>query len=401
MSRLSFAALTAAAILLPAICAAQVPANLDPHMDKRLVTGSCSACHAGHGASRSPMLPRTLNAVCLDCHDTNSRNAQMVSEGRLASDAQPQLLGTAFAQPSTHPLTDSAMSRHEQGAVTCTSCHTPHRGQAPGAARGAGPDGTRKVSPRDPNRFEYELCGECHGIGDLPAQKSLNLTDTENLLSANNRSYHPVEAPSNERAPSVPPGLTGRFVNCTDCHGNDDPNSPRGPHGSSVPFLLLADYTTADGSEESESTYALCYRCHRRQDVLESISFPEHGEHIVEFKASCATCHSGHGSVDNRSLIRFGEETTIGGVSRSVSTDRLEFVSDGPGSGACFLTCHDDDHGPRAYGSMKVLLEERGVFGLDSAPIGVPLGVPRHPSRRVLPGGDVKQPEAREPQIPP
>jgi hypothetical protein len=70
----------------------------------------------------------------------------------------------------------------------------------------------------------------------------------------------------------------------------------------------------------------------------------------VEERATCASCHDPHGSVDNRALIRFGEETYLGGAGPSLSTGRLAFVSAGPGSGTCYLTCHGVDHAATGYG---------------------------------------------------
>jgi hypothetical protein len=54
--------------------------------------------------------------------------------------------------------------------------------------------------------------------------------------------------------------------------------------------------------------------------------------------------------VNNRALIRFGEETFDVGVGPSVEAGRLEFISDAPGSGTCYVTCHGYDHSPGYYG---------------------------------------------------
>ena len=90
--------------------------------------------------------------------------------------------------------------------------------------------------------------------------------------------------------------------------------------------------------------------------MLSSSAFPEHRRHIVELKASCATCHNAHGSVQNRALIRFGEETVVAGVSPSGRTGRLAFDSTGPGAGNCYLSCHGEDHAPASYGSVRPAL---------------------------------------------
>lgn len=332
----------------------------NPHVDRGLNSGGCRSCHEGHGASGSPMLPMGQREMCLQCHGSPGRLQAMVARGLVAGNARPEQMDGVFGLASVHPITAEAFSRRQQGAVTCTSCHAAHRGSAQEPSEDE-PGGQRRLSQRDATEFEFELCQECHGSGGAGTQ---DLLDISRLFTPENRSFHPVEAPAVEGSSSVIPALSGREVNCTDCHGNANRGGPKGPHGSPVPFLLRANYTTTDGSSESPTVYALCYRCHRREMVLSESPFPMHGEHIDEKRASCATCHSPHGSVENRALIRFGEETTVAGVSPSISAGRLEYVSDGPGSGACFLTCHGVDHGPEAYGSMKGLLEMLGRDGL-------------------------------------
>ena len=341
-------------------------ASVNPHVDPSLNPGSCRSCHAGHGQSGSPMLPSAQRELCFNCHGSPARIQGMVARGLLSGSARPTQLDITFDLPYAHPITIEAFSRREMGAVTCTSCHAPHRGN-PQALESAEPTGERRLSPRNPSRFEFELCQDCHGSGGASTQ---DLTDISRLLVPENRSFHPVQAPTVDSSPSVIPSLAGREINCTDCHGNSNPGGPRGPHGSVVPFMLRANYTTVDGAQERPSSYALCYKCHRRQIVLDSPVFPEHGKHIVDEESSCATCHNPHGAVTNRALIRFGEEVFVAGVSPSVKTGRLEFISDGPGSGACYLTCHGEDHSPEAYGSMKLMLE----LGVDTPRTRAPRG---------------------------
>jgi len=337
-------ALIAAATLMLLALAARTRAVVDPHVDIGKVAGGCMACHRGHGAPRSPMLPVAQVALCLRCHGSASALERRIADGDVAAGARPALLDGVLAQPWVHPLDRGAFSRDGTQGVTCTSCHAPHRGLP--AGRDAMASGRPYRSTRDPGRLEYELCQRCHGGA---GSGTASLTDISRLTSPSNRSYHPIEAPVMATAPSVRAELAGREINCTDCHGNSDPGGPRGPHGSAVPFLLRARYATADGGPESAATYALCYDCHRRAAVLDG-AFPEHRRHVVELRTSCATCHNAHGSVRNAALIRFGEETVIGGVAPSLTSGRLAFVSDGPGSGACYLTCHGVDHAPATYG---------------------------------------------------
>ena len=204
---------------------------IDPHMDAGLLPGQCQACHAGHGESGSPMLPASQAEVCLSCHGSESDRNRMIARGLLAPSARPQLMAPTRDQAFVHPITEGTFSRYESGAVTCTSCHSPHRGMRGRVAgdrrlggrgvvgsRGVAPTGTRKPSPRDPVRFEYEMCGNCHGGDDTPRGG----LDAGDLFDPSNRSYHPVEAPATSTSPSVQTDYQGNEINCTDCHGNDD-----------------------------------------------------------------------------------------------------------------------------------------------------------------------------------
>lgn len=339
----------ASTLFLAGVCAGSGTVRaLDPHLDPGLVSASCAACHEGHGVSRSPMLPAPQTAVCLTCHGTQAEADRLAAAGSMTFSAEPQLLSFVLSQPYTHPLSPEAFSRRETGAVTCTSCHSAHRASPQSAAGAPTMSGTRKLSPRDSSRFEYELCQSCHGTEGISTQ---SLLDLSRLFNPSSRSYHPVEAPALDRSPSTLPALAGREINCTDCHGNSDASGPAGPHGSAVRYLLVDEYPTADGSAESPAAYPLCYRCHDRERVLDESPFPLHRLHVVEARSSCATCHSSHGSVDNRALVRYGEETFVGGVGPSLATGRLAFDSSSPGEGSCQLTCHGVDHAPETYGT--------------------------------------------------
>ncbi len=314
-------------------------ASLNPHVDPGVVVAGCNSCHRGHGQSRSPMLGAAQKEVCLSCHGTAGQVDRLVAREVLAAGARPTLMSRVFDQPFRHRLDDRVFSRREPG-VTCTSCHSPHR-SAPGPGSGSGPSGVRKLSPRNPNRFEYQLCADCHG-GRGPA-----LVDVGGLFEPHNRSYHPLQIASVERSPSIVPALAGREISCTDCHGNSDPSGPRGPHGSDVRHLLRWRYATVDGSAGSDDAYALCYSCHRSEQVLADESrFPFHRLHVVDQRTACATCHDPHGSVQNRALIRYQATGTVAPSASGV----LLFRSTSPGDGTCYLTCHGRNHDPEVYG---------------------------------------------------
>jgi len=366
---------TLALYVLAAGVSVTVAMAANPHLDRSIVQSGCPACHESHGVSRSPMLPAPQTEVCLSCHGSKARADQQVSRGVMSPNANLQLLTPTLAQPFTHPISEDAYSRREPGVVTCTSCHTPHRSTTNFSQRLI-PLGQQKLSTRNPTRPEFQLCESCHGDQGVDTQ---NLLDISHLINPNNSSFHPIESSAPGTSPSVVPRLAGQVINCTDCHGNSKQAGPRGPHGSDFRYILTLQYVTVDGDRESLSTYALCYGCHEREAVLETSPFPQHGMHIVGQRASCATCHNAHGSVDNRALVRFGEETIIGGVSPSVTTGLLRFESSGQGSGACYLTCHGVDHNPKTYGGEMGIIEtlsgpQLQPFGLDveSVPGGQP-----------------------------
>ncbi len=323
--------------------------GIDSHMDPSLVPSGCPACHRGHGEPRSPMLPAPQTQLCLSCHGSRAGLDRRAARGDVAPGTRSTSLSSTLSSPFVHPMSDEAFSRHEPGAVTCTSCHSPHRG-LPLRGPGARITGMRRISPRNPNRFEYELCMSCHGGEGFDSRSPL---DIGRLFNQSSRSSHPVVAPSTGSSRSIAPALAGREINCTDCHGNSDPSGPRGPHGSTVRHILVAGYNTVDGSPESSGAYALCYSCHDRDRLLDSSSFPQHRLHVVDERTSCATCHSPHGSIRNRALIRIGEETLPTGISPSLQTGLLSFISSGPGSGTCYLTCHGVDHAPKGYGAIE------------------------------------------------
>jgi predicted CXXCH cytochrome family protein len=365
--------------------AASIVLAANPHLDRSIVQSGCPACHESHGASRSPMLPAPQTEVCLSCHGSKAEADQQVSRGVMSPNANLQLLTETLAQPFTHPISGDAYSRHEPGVVTCTSCHTPHRSTT-NVAKRLIPLGQQKLSTRNPTRLEFQLCESCHGDQGVDTQ---NLLDISHLINPNNSSFHPIESSAPGTSPSVVPRLAGQVINCTDCHGNSKQAGPRGPHGSDFRYILTLQYVTVDGDRESLSTYALCYGCHEREAVLEASPFPQHNMHIVGQRASCATCHNAHGSVDNRALIRFGEETIIGGVSPSVTSGQLRFESSAQGSGACYLTCHGVDHNPKTYGGEMPVFDtlagpQTGPFGIrqQSTPPAGPAQPRKKPSRR-------------------
>jgi len=322
------------------------------HLDSSLVPGSCSACHRGHGVSDSPMLPAPQKQVCLSCHGSEAKSSEAVARGLLSPTARPRPVASALSQPFVHPVDDHAFSRREAGVVTCSSCHSPHRGSV---RQLSGDRAAASRSTLDPGDAQFELCGSCH-TGNGKAARDPG--DIDGLLNPRNESFHPVKSPARGASPSLRSALAGSEMSCSNCHGSDDASRDTGPHGSSVAFILRASYSTLDGVDESQQTYRLCYGCHDREAVLGSQDFPEHRRHVVDLKTSCATCHNPHGSYASRALIRFEDDATLASVAPSMQANRIAFKSTGPGSGLCYLTCHGFDHAPAGYGTAAALQDD-------------------------------------------
>ena len=327
MPKLPFLRLLAALTLLAAPAAAG-PTNA--HFDPTKFVKPCSPCHQGHGAPGTPRLAGGTTEFCLKCHETASRSAPRKAALGLGGAANPQDIRTEFTKPVTH------------SRATCFECHSAH------VQKVVVPAGFQAASPKRPLRFEVDLCLSCHGTRGL---QGADPHDLSKLFVASNPSYHPILAGGHPAGvPSLlAPYTAASLMNCTDCHTNDDPSGPRGPHGSRVLKLLGRNYSLVDGQVESASTYALCYGCHGRDSILSDVSFSLHRKHVVDVKASCATCHNPHGATAARALVRFNEPFPTSGVTAS-SSGRLEFISTSPSRGTCYLTCHGKNHDPLTYG---------------------------------------------------
>lgn len=348
-------ALLGTLLLVPLMAvAAQVPV----HLDRQVMADGCASCHVGFDFTNGGG-----SGKCLTCHGPSGNLPKSMASMR----GQLQDVSREFQKTYRHPVFDKqgihsarevlpeispAQPRHAE----CADCHSPH--YVSPATPYAGLKGRRVGNFAAPITKEYELCYSCHAESANLPLKSVNKRIEFN---SNNPSFHPVEdegknqavvslmRPYRERKTTAGDIST---IRCADCHGSEDPNSPRGPHGSKYEGILVENFSTGDGVQESPYAYALCYRCHRRTSILANESFPHHSRHITgerNFKGggtSCHTCHSSHGSPENRYLIRFNRSY----VTES-STGKLKFVEKGTYNfhGECWLTCHGVDHNPKTY----------------------------------------------------
>ena len=350
-----------------------------PHTEESTVANNgCENCHKPHTAGNAE---RILNYAveetnCLVCHNGNIDNPAAI-----------QNIEAEFSKFSTHPITltqgiHDAAENNVVGTkhVECFDCHNPHAANATSplnGARGVNINGTDITAINYPQ----EVCYRCHGdSSDTHAPSGITsrqFVQTNTRLehnSGNSMSYHPVASPIGNST-TVPSLITGSIpltlggtvehggtISCTDCHNNDqNPNNgaggtgPSGPHGSANARLLERNYSTIDETTESATQYAMCYKCHDRDSLLNNDliagyeSFPRHDFHITGTGAAptrnmstpCNVCHDPHASGSQKKLVNF--DTSI-----VTPNGTLEFKYDAV-NGQCTLSCHGQDHSPCGY----------------------------------------------------
>lgn len=329
------------------------------HLDKKNMQYGCAACHLGFDFTNGGGASR-----CISCHGPSSNNNVGLASQNIHLPDISKEFSKNFKHPvftgkrNTHsaretlPETDPAIPRH----VDCADCHSAHFVTADNPF--AGLTGKKVGNFTAPITKEFELCYLCHSdSANLPIKS----TNKKLEFALTNKSYHPVEGegrnlsvisllrPYREKKTA---SNDISVIKCADCHGSDDQNSPKGPHGSKYEGLLVENYSTSDGVVESDFAYGLCYKCHKRTSILNNESFPFHSRHITgerNFKGggtSCYTCHNSHGSVENRYLLKFNRD-----IVKESSSGKLQFVEKGVNTfhGECYLTCHGVDHNPKTY----------------------------------------------------
>lgn len=351
----------------------------------------CMNCHKPHSAGGKQRLLTSQyeEEVCFPCHDGAVATKDIKTQFNKISkhDVSRYTIGiTASAHDPVENTTPTNISGH----VECVDCHNPHAAnertaQAPYTS-GASDNVTgvdQNGSGINPVTKEYEICFKCHADTnqDTPKiQRVVNGTNTRLDFSSSNPSFHPViESRLGIDAPSLNPASIYRQdinaasqIYCTDCHGDDSVDfmgaDTRGPHGSNFAPILRERYETTQGTTEDFASYALCYRCHNRQSLIDdtvnqlygtSLGHPGHLGSTV--KAPCSACHDPHGVPDD---IGTGSHTHLINFDTLIVTpapgETVPFFTDnGMRAGSCTLTCHD------AMGVTKIHVP--GYAGSDPA----------------------------------
>ena len=334
--------------------------------ENTVAANACGSCHTPHAAGTRQRLLTVAgeNQDCYVCHNGN------VAAQNIEAEFNKPSAHSVTAVATVHDPTEDPINAPRHAA--CADCHNPHAAKsaiatAPNANGAlAGVTGVNAAGTVvEPLAREYELCYRCHADSNNrgPARVSRQFVQTNARLEfhTGNASYHPVVLPG--RNPTVPslisPMTVSSQIYCTDCHNNNDSAGPHGPHGSTYVPILERRQELSDYESENSAIYAMCYKCHDRQSILNNQSFPYHRLHIVDQKTACATCHDSHGLAENPHLINFN----LLYCSPS-SNGRLEYISTGPQAGNCSVTCHGKDHNAQTYPTaLPPMLRQPGKRG--------------------------------------
>ena len=306
----------------------------ETHLDSSRVPGGCGACHRGHGERATMMLVQQKEELCFSCHGLPKKgfadgNGMDVYSVILKNSRHPVVETSHLHVPGEQIPESSVGARRHVSCFDCHNVHKSEKGNAIKGVRGYSGRGSRVKQLRK----EFELCYSCHGDGGNAGNETIDVSID---FSPSNPSFHPVESfGRNHVIPSLRKGyLSSSLITCSDCHGNDDPSGPKGPHGSIYEPILKYRYIRTQGPESS-SAYELCYSCHDRTNILNDMSFKAHKVHVVYNQISCAQCHDSHGSRINTSLITFDESAVFPN-----SSGEMTYMPMVQGRPRCYLSCH-------------------------------------------------------------
>lgn len=296
--------------------------------------------------------------LCLQCHGNGVNGRQAPGAADIATSIYSRF-GHNVAISGAHSDTETLGSLQTNRHAECVDCHDPHAAKAgthtQGLAVGGdvlrGAIGVKPTWPSTPmstpttltpvrmgsrgDEPEAYLCLKCHsGTGGLPASErradgsTYTPTDVAAEFNPNNASFHNVlgvggmktvfnvggvdyfwSRPADSQY--LKPGWTADSqVTCSDCHTSGSMTAAKGPHGSSVEFMIdpayPADYSYAslDFREVDgvwPSGQLICTKCHvfnRTQNVAHGTSTLILGPtpvHTREYGAEmrCTSCHVG------------------------------------------------------------------------------------------------------------
>ncbi|KAB0669075.1 cytochrome C [Oryzomonas sagensis] len=306
----------------------------------------CTLCHASHNAGRNARLLKFAidDANCLQCHSATGGSID-VATAITKFYNHPVGATSGIHDPTENPLT---ALKH----VECEDCHNPHQSKSASASAPAAPGpllGVRGVSSAGavlPSYAanEYEICFRCHAensfYGTQTIVRQIQELNTRLVFDISNPSFHPVvgigkggNVPSLRTQYSV-----SSMIYCCDCHANDDSSQAKGPHGSNFKHILVARYETEIYPlVYSDANYALCYRCHDQNILLDpgKSAFSGHQQHLVTHKVPCSVCHAPHGVPQARGATTAANSHLINFDIRFVTSGTYDSTAR-----SCTVSCH-------------------------------------------------------------
>ncbi|MCL4523237.1 MAG: hypothetical protein M1451_04915 [Acidobacteria bacterium] len=366
---------------------------------------ACLSCHAAHNAGPSGRLLRqTEEATCAACHGGSGVSPALpnVKTSFEGSQYHHPVELTALHEPAENafPLNSS---RHAE----CADCHNPHASQSdtvaatppasqPSLTGAFGVSGTDGFTPLRPATNQYEICFKCHANSSSKPQ-SASYTDygrtpyrqtfatapdpynarlefqspvsRHNVMQAARAGVSPSLRTSALDLNGNPVGRSlavGTYLYCTDCHNSDAARAQggtaaNGPHGSRYNHILERRYElepipAAPGGSTVGVTYspglsgpyALCDKCHDlEQNILHNDSvFGRHRLHVMDERASCATCHAPHGIQGGSAQFN---AHLINADTRVVGPNQSGILRIDTTARTCSLRCHGEDHDREGY----------------------------------------------------
>jgi predicted CXXCH cytochrome family protein len=335
--------------------------------------GMCTACHNPHSSNQPKLLAQPMKDLCGTCHADHVDFKFMhgpVSAGDCTachapheSDTKKLLLkeGAELCFGCHLDMPDVVKKKHVHPALAggCTSCHNPHGGDYPKMLAQEG----------------QELCFMCHPqIGEKVKESAV--AHPALLTEKGCASCHSPHASDNEKMLLNP--VKDICVTCHDgiipknatvLHGpNNDGKCTRchEPHGSQNDTLLVGKFPTDAYVPYTDTEFALCFTCHKRDMVqYAETSFATNfrdGEKNLHYRhvnnkqkaRSCKLCHSWHGSPNPKLIaesVPFGKWTLP-----------LKFVKTETGGG-CSPGCHKPQYYDRKTPGKKPEAAKPGKKG--------------------------------------
>ena len=279
------------------------------HLHGPVSTGACVTCHDPHASENERLLVRKDDALCEGCHaDIAGLRKKPHVHGALEGGCvschdphgsdHPKLLadeGAALCLTCHDTIGEKVAAPFPHAALKdprgCVACHVPHASDQP----------TLLAAP------EKDTCLGCH----------------KTVVTATMTTLH---GPIKDGA-------------CTPCHD---------PHGGANPKLLVAGFRTTSYVPYTDTEYALCFSCHKRElvkypDTSFATGFRDgernlHFVHVNDARKgrNCTMCHELHGSNQPKLIavsVPFGSWSLP-----------LKFAKTETG-GSCAPGCH----APRSY----------------------------------------------------